>query len=177
MTKPLITMTHGRRSWRNVLVSTPSLWTQLDFCVPAGPQRVEEFFRQSGNFPLDIHHYLKTWVSQSPSFPSHSTTCLASDISSLARASLTRTLFELLLRTSTRAGVPQDHVRSEYGGTVLSEVGGGVGSKETKIAERSTSNALSRDRRSQRVDDSDFVPPHPATCPPKIGDDNYAFGI
>ena len=59
MTKPLVMMTHVCRSWRNVLVSTPSLWTQLDFCVPAGPQQVEEFLRRSGNLPLDIHHYLK----------------------------------------------------------------------------------------------------------------------
>ena len=59
MTEPLIAMTHVCRSWRNVLVSTPSLWTQIDFGMPNKPEKSEEFLRRSGGLPLDIHHYLE----------------------------------------------------------------------------------------------------------------------
>ena len=52
-------MTHVCQSWRNVLLSTPDLWTQIDFSAPAKPQQTECFLRRSGKLPLDIHHSLK----------------------------------------------------------------------------------------------------------------------
>jgi hypothetical protein len=58
MNEPLITMTHVCRSWRNVLLSTPSLWTQLDFSTPDSKQ-AKGFLRRSGNHPLDIYQYLR----------------------------------------------------------------------------------------------------------------------
>ena len=57
MNKPLIMMTHVCRSWRNVLLSTASLWTQIDFTMSTKSQR-ESFLRRSGNQPLRIYEYL-----------------------------------------------------------------------------------------------------------------------
>ena len=57
MNKPLIMMTHVCRSWRNLLLSISSLWTQIDFSVSTD-QQIEYFLRRSGNQPLDICHYL-----------------------------------------------------------------------------------------------------------------------
>jgi len=57
MTKPLIMMTHVCRSWRNVLLSTPSLWTQIDFTMSTKSQRAA-FLRRSGDQPLKINHYI-----------------------------------------------------------------------------------------------------------------------
>jgi len=59
MNTPLITMTHVCRSWRNVLLSTPSLWTQIDFSMSSNSQQAEGFLRRSGNQLLDIHQYLE----------------------------------------------------------------------------------------------------------------------
>ena len=56
--KPLIAMTHVCRSWRNVLVSTPSLWTQIDFSMSAESQQAEGFLRRSGDQMLDIYQDL-----------------------------------------------------------------------------------------------------------------------
>jgi hypothetical protein len=58
MNKPLITMTHVCRSWRNVLLSTPSLWTQLDFST-SNSKQAKGFLRRSGNHPLVIYQYLR----------------------------------------------------------------------------------------------------------------------
>jgi len=52
-------MTHVCRSWRNVLLSTPSFWTQIDFSRSTNPQQAEEFLRRSGNLLLDIYQSLK----------------------------------------------------------------------------------------------------------------------
>ena len=57
MNKPLITMTHVCRSWRNVLLSAPSLWTQIDFSKSTKSQQ-EAFLHRSGDQPLHIHDYL-----------------------------------------------------------------------------------------------------------------------
>ena len=59
MNGSLITMTHVCRSWRNTLLSTPDLWTQIDFSVSTNPEQVECFLRRSKKLPLDIHHYLE----------------------------------------------------------------------------------------------------------------------
>ena len=59
MNKPLITMTHVCRSWRNTLLSTPSLWTQIDFAKSANSQQAEGFLRRSGNQLLDVHQFLE----------------------------------------------------------------------------------------------------------------------
>jgi len=58
MNKPLITMTHVCRSWRNLLLSTPSLWTQIDFSMSTESQQAD-FLRRSGNQPLDIYQLLE----------------------------------------------------------------------------------------------------------------------
>ena len=58
MNKPLITMTHVCRSWRNVLLSTPSLWTQVDFATRMSKQ-AKGFLGRSGNQLLDIHQILE----------------------------------------------------------------------------------------------------------------------
>ena len=60
MNKPLITMTHVCRSWRNVLLSTPTLWTQIDFSKSAYSQQAEGFLRRSGNQLLDVHQFLES---------------------------------------------------------------------------------------------------------------------
>ena len=51
-------MTHVCRSWRNVLISTPSLWTHINFSVSAKSQQAEVFIHRSGNQLLDIYQYL-----------------------------------------------------------------------------------------------------------------------
>ena len=50
-------MTHVCRSWRDVLLSTPSLWTQIDFSTPKSKQAMG-FLRRSGKQPLDIYQVL-----------------------------------------------------------------------------------------------------------------------
>ena len=59
MNEPLITMTHVCRSWRNLLLSTPSLWTQIDFSASTKSQQAEGFLCRSGNQPLNIHQILE----------------------------------------------------------------------------------------------------------------------
>jgi hypothetical protein len=59
MNKPFITMTHVCRSWRYVPLSTPGLWSQLDFST-SGSKQAKGFLRRSGNHLLDIHQYLGT---------------------------------------------------------------------------------------------------------------------
>ena len=59
MNGPLIKMTHVCRSWRNVLLCTPSLWTQVDFSFGESDQ-AEEFLRRSGDQLLDVRHYLES---------------------------------------------------------------------------------------------------------------------
>jgi len=52
-------MTHVCRSWRNILCSTPSLWTQLDFSVSTRSRQAIGFLRRSGNLPLNIYQHLE----------------------------------------------------------------------------------------------------------------------
>jgi len=54
MNKPSITMTHVCQSWRNVLLSTPSLWTQIDLSARKAKQ-AKGFLGRSGNQLLDIY--------------------------------------------------------------------------------------------------------------------------
>jgi len=56
--KNLITMTHVCRSWRNVLLSTPNLWTHLDFSNSKSKQ-AEEFLGRSGEQLLDVYQTIK----------------------------------------------------------------------------------------------------------------------
>ena len=58
MNKPLITMTHVCQSWRNTLLSTPSLWTRIDFSMSTRSQQAQGFLRRSGNQLLDVHQFL-----------------------------------------------------------------------------------------------------------------------
>jgi len=51
-------MTHVCRSWRNTLLSTPSLWTQIDFSTSMSKQ-AKGFLGRSGNQLLDIHQFLE----------------------------------------------------------------------------------------------------------------------
>ena len=57
MNEPLITMTHVCQSWRNLLLSTPALWTQIDFST-SGSEQAEDFLSRSGNQPLSIYQSL-----------------------------------------------------------------------------------------------------------------------
>jgi len=58
MNIPLVTMTHVCRSWRNVLLSTPSLWTQIDFSQSPRSLQARGFISRSGEEPLHIRqHY------------------------------------------------------------------------------------------------------------------------
>ena len=65
MNEPLITMTHVCRSWRNVLLATPSLWTQIDFSTSKSKQ-AKGFLGRSENQPLDIHQFLETEEDAEP---------------------------------------------------------------------------------------------------------------
>jgi len=49
-------MTHVCRSWRNVLVSTPSLWVHIDFTTTS--KQAKSFLRRSRDQPLDIYTFL-----------------------------------------------------------------------------------------------------------------------
>ena len=53
-------MTHVCRSWRNSLLSTPSLWTQLDFSTPNSEQAVCFLGRSGGSTPLDTYQLLES---------------------------------------------------------------------------------------------------------------------
>jgi len=59
-------MTHVCRSWRNVLLSAPSLWTQIDFSASANPHQAEVFLHRSGNQLLDIYQCLSVQGSIEP---------------------------------------------------------------------------------------------------------------
>ena len=59
MNKPLITMTHVCRSWRNVLLSTPTLWTRIDFSTSESKQ-AEGFLGRSRRQLLDIHQFFES---------------------------------------------------------------------------------------------------------------------
>jgi len=65
MNKPLITMTHVCQSWRNILLSTPSLWTQIDFSTYKSKQ-AKGFLGRSGNQPLDIHQFFESEDDMEP---------------------------------------------------------------------------------------------------------------
>jgi len=56
--KPLIAMTHVCRSWRDALLSTPSLWTQLD-CSNSKSKQTKEFLSRSREQLLDVYQTLK----------------------------------------------------------------------------------------------------------------------
>ena len=52
-------MTHVCRSWRNALLSTPSLWTQIDFSTSRSKQ-AKGFLGRSGKQLLDIHQFFES---------------------------------------------------------------------------------------------------------------------
>lgn len=58
MNEPLVKMTHVCQSWRNVLLSTPSLWTQIDFSFYKSKQAIEGFLGRSGDQLLDVRLFL-----------------------------------------------------------------------------------------------------------------------
>ena len=58
MNIPLVVMTHVCQSWRNVLLSTPSLWTHIDFSTSQSKQ-AECFLARSGNQLLDVYQYVR----------------------------------------------------------------------------------------------------------------------
>lgn len=51
-------MTHVCQSWRNVLLSTPGLWTRIDFSKSPESQQAIGFVRRSGNYPLHVYQHL-----------------------------------------------------------------------------------------------------------------------
>ena len=69
MNGPLIKMTHVCRSWRNVLLSTPSLWTQIDFSISKSKQ-AETFLGRSGDQLLDVCQFLQSEADVDPFVPS-----------------------------------------------------------------------------------------------------------
>jgi hypothetical protein len=109
MNKPLITMTHVCRSWRNVLLSTPSLWTQIDFSMSTKSQQAEGFLRRSGNQPLDIYQYLEDDGSNR-TLPFHHTPQPISPPGAVDYSCLPylRTLVEKLFGIGARAEAPRD---------------------------------------------------------------------
>ena len=52
--EPLIAMTHVCRSWRNALISTPSLWTNINF---TNSRKAMEFLDRSKGQLLDVFHF------------------------------------------------------------------------------------------------------------------------
>ena len=65
MNRPLLTMTHVCRSWRNVLLSIPGLWTQIDFSLFESKQ-ARSFLDRSRGDPLDIYQFLETEDDKEP---------------------------------------------------------------------------------------------------------------
>ena len=65
MNIPLITMTHVCRSWRTVLLSTPSLWTQIDFSTFKSKQ-AKGFIGRSGKQLLDIYQLIESEDDEQP---------------------------------------------------------------------------------------------------------------
>ena len=59
MNKPLITMTHVCQLWRNLLLSTPGLWTRIDFSTSKSKQ-AEGFLGRSRGGLLDIHQFFES---------------------------------------------------------------------------------------------------------------------
>ena len=59
MNRPLITMTHVCRSWRNTLIATPSLWTQIDFSTSEF-QQAEGFLGRSRKQLLDVYQFFES---------------------------------------------------------------------------------------------------------------------
>ena len=67
MNKPLITMMHVCRSWRNTLLSTPSLWTQID-CSASKSKQAKGFLGRSGKQLLDSHQFFESEDDVEPFF-------------------------------------------------------------------------------------------------------------
>ena len=65
MNIPLITMTHVCRSWRTVLLSTPNLWTRIDFSTSKSKQ-ARGFIGRSGKQLLDIYQLIENEDDQEP---------------------------------------------------------------------------------------------------------------
>ena len=65
MNPPLITMTHVCRSWRTVLLSTPGLWTQIDFSVSESKQAKCFMGRCEGEF-LDVYQAITSADDEEP---------------------------------------------------------------------------------------------------------------
>ena len=66
--KSLITMTHVNWSWRNALLSTPSLWTQLDL-LPLSQKRRWASLIGPGNNPSTSINIWIARIMRCPSFP------------------------------------------------------------------------------------------------------------
>jgi len=69
MNRPLVTMTHVCQSWRDVLFSIPSLWTQLDFSKSTKSQQAEDFLGRSGERFLDVYQFLDDGEDIEPFLP------------------------------------------------------------------------------------------------------------
>ena len=62
---PLITMTHVCRSWRTVLLSTPALWTQINFSISKSKQAAA-FIDRSGEQLIDVYQFIESEDSAKP---------------------------------------------------------------------------------------------------------------
>ena len=65
---PLITMTHVCRSWRTVLLSTPALWTQINFSISKSKQATA-FLGRSVEQPIDVYQFIENEGSAEPFLP------------------------------------------------------------------------------------------------------------
>jgi len=70
-------MTHVCRRWRDTLLSTPSLWTQLDFSLSSGTQQAESFLRLSRDQLLDVYQCIAR--------PDHAETFLSTILRNISR--------------------------------------------------------------------------------------------
>jgi len=64
----LITMTHVCRSWRTVLLSTPALWTQINFSISKSKQATA-FLDRSGEQLIDVYQFIENENSAEPFLP------------------------------------------------------------------------------------------------------------
>ena len=115
MNRPLVAITwHVCRSWRTILLSTPTLWTQLDFTVFPKSQLAKEFHRRSDNYLLDIYQFLENPGHEEPFLST-----MLCDLSRLRRLDISSSIGHLepcwiVFGTSAAAETPQDRKQSEH---------------------------------------------------------------
>ena len=108
MNKPLITMTHVCRSWRSTLISTPSLWTHIDFSTFESKQAMG-FLSRSWDQLLEVYQHLENDEDMEP-FRS-TTLCNLYRLQRLEITTLTPNLERVLMRRFTRPAPVLEHLQ------------------------------------------------------------------